>query len=267
MAPRLRLPRERVDLPDFQWSPDWRTTVLVVVLMPILLSLGFWQLSRAAEKAELAAQFAAREAAEPQALSEFLELGAAQAEFAAFRRVTVRGVYLTGEEILLDNRIRNGRFGYEVVSPVRFDGGVVMVNRGWVPGDPGRQQLPDIATPEGTLAMTGYVHAPSKLPYRLGEEVLPERGVAVMQNLDLDLVQVRHAERLFPFEVRLDRSAPGAFDAQWSVINQTPEKHRGYAFQWFAMGAALFMLFLYRTLYRPARASSGVLSGENPPNE
>ena len=47
------------------FRPGWWPSIAVALLLPLLLGLGFWQLSRAEEKRALLADFAAREHAEP----------------------------------------------------------------------------------------------------------------------------------------------------------------------------------------------------------
>ncbi|BBP67889.1 hypothetical protein PHLH5_54300 [Pseudomonas sp. Cab53] len=48
----------------------------------------------------------------------------------------------------------------------------------------------------------------------------------------------------FSYELR-QQGGPGAYRTDWPVVSMGPEKHLGYAVQWFAMAAALFGLFLY----------------------
>ena len=48
----------------------------------------------------------------------------------------------------------------------------------------------------------------------------------------------------FAYELR-QQSGPGAYRTDWPVVAMGPEKHLGYAVQWFAMAAALLGLFLY----------------------
>jgi len=45
--------------------------------------------------------------------------------------------------------------------------------------------------------------------------------------------------------VRLDALQPGVYVRNWPVISTSPEKHRGYAIQWFTMATVLLLLYLY----------------------
>ena len=75
---------------------------------------------------------------------------------------------------MLDNRIQGGRFGYEVVSLLALSSGegVVLVNRGWIPGDPARLEMPDIPEVAGSVSLTGHVYVEPGKPYLLGAQQL-----------------------------------------------------------------------------------------------
>ncbi len=48
----------------------------------------------------------------------------------------------------------------------------------------------------------------------------------------------------FAHELRLE-AGPAAYRTDWPVAAMGPEKHLGYAVQWFAMATALVGLYLY----------------------
>jgi surfeit locus 1 family protein len=51
---------------------------------------------------------------------------------------------------------------------------------------------------------------------------------------------------VFPFPVRIDAGESGALSVDWQVVNMSPQKHQGYAVQWFAMAAVLFGFYIVR---------------------
>lgn len=240
MTPRRAL---RFDL-------EWRTTALTLVLLPLLVGLGFWQLQRAGEKQALAAVFAERRAGPAAPLE---SLWRAPEDQLRYRPVTVRGRYDPERYLLLDNRIRDGRFGYEVVSLLRVDGGerAVLVNRGWVPGDPARRALPRVETPAGEVALAGSVYVPPGEPYLLGEQSLEGGWPLVLQALEMERLEQTLEQRLgldlFPWSLRLAADDTTALAAGWETVNVSPAKHRAYAAQWFAMAGALLLVFLLRS--------------------
>jgi surfeit locus 1 family protein len=117
-------------VPRYRFRPRVAPTLLALGGAVLTAWLGDWQLNRAAYKAELqqridlaAHQPPVRLAAEPVASADLV-----------FYRVQAAGEFLTEATILLDNRVRQGQVGYEVVTPLRLSGGAgaVLVNRGWV---------------------------------------------------------------------------------------------------------------------------------------
>src|SRR6185312_11348887 len=79
------------------------------------------------------------------------------AEVRRFQRVSVAGRYDAMYQFLLDNRINEGRAGYEVLTPLDLDDGrTVLVNRGWVPFSGYREKLPDVSlSPEPRTPVAG----------------------------------------------------------------------------------------------------------------
>ena len=227
---------------------DWRTTLATALLLPTLLSLGFWQLDRAEEKAALIDRLEARRtipAITPQSALRLPE------EELADRQVVMDARFTPNRFVLLDNRLRGGKFGYEVVAFAQVDQLAVALNLGWVRGDPSRQTRPDVVLPNGVQTVSGRLYQPSGDAFMLGENRLPAEFPGVVQQLTLsawqDELQSRLEHPVFPLEIRVDEFESVAFDATWAIVNQTPAKHQGYAVQWFTMAAALGLAFIFRS--------------------
>lgn len=235
----------------FRFEPEWRTTLLTLLLLPVLIGLGFWQLQRAEEKAALAASWESRRQQPPAPLDRVRDLSAGEL---AYLPVLVRGEFLSPEYFLLDNRIQQGRFGHEVVGVMRLaeDGMLVLVNRGWLAADPGRAVLPTVPRVTGTVSVRGHVYVPPGEPYLLAPQVLESGWPKRIQALQPELLAsaldaVGRGQTLFPYSVRLDADQPGALLVDWQVVNVSAAKHRGYALQWFAMALALAIIFTVRS--------------------
>jgi surfeit locus 1 family protein len=224
---------------------DWKLSLLTALLLPLLLSLGFWQLEREQEKRQLQQLYEARQQLQP------VMLGTVDTtEDQQYLQVEVQGSFDNTRMFLLDNRIYQGRAGYEVVVPLQSeDGTVVFINRGWLPPGATRAQLPEVPAVEGTVTIRGAVYVPVGKAFVLGSDLVAEGWPRVIQTLD---PQALHAQAgystntpLFPYTLRVDEGAPGALVRYWPVITTTPEKHRGYAVQWFAMATMLLGLYLW----------------------
>ena len=231
MAERLR----------FQFTPNWRVIALGVLLTPVLVSLGFWQLHRADEKRQLLAAFQQKRERGPVPIEQLDPGGNLY-----YQPVRLRGEYLRGKNLLLDNRIRRGRFGYEVVTPFLLadSSRIVLVNRGWVPGDSSRRTLPAIDQSAGRVELTGDIYVPQGKPVTLAEE-RASGWPRVVQNVDIEGLRKAFRRPLFPYTVRLNGDAPGAYQPNWTIVNLTPARHTAYAVQWFAMSAALVLAVVF----------------------
>jgi cytochrome oxidase assembly protein ShyY1 len=223
---------------------DWKLTLLTAVLLPLLLSLGFWQLRREQEKLDLQQQYAARQSELPVALEQL-----DPADDHQYRQVEFSGHYDNGNSFLLDNRVHEGQVGYDLITPVITEANlVVMVNRGWLPQGPSRAQLPVPEAITGNVTLRGSVYVPVGTPFVLDDAIASGGGPRVIQLLNpAQMAEAAgySASMLFPYSVRLAEGAPGVLVRDWPVISTTPEKHRGYAVQWFAMAAMLLGLYLY----------------------
>lgn len=113
-----------------RFRPGIVPTLVVALLLPLLVSLGFWQLSRGAEKSALLQTYAERRVAEPMASTELQ-----YTTDPAFRRVRLHGQFDAEHSLLLDNSQRNGRVGVELLQPFhdQASGLWLLVNRGWLP--------------------------------------------------------------------------------------------------------------------------------------
>ena len=148
---------------------EWRLTVFTFLLCPGLVALGFWQLDRADEKRALAERHLQRESMVALNADELFQRfnpgwSSESAAALADRRVAVSATFDPNAYLLLDNRLRKGRFGYEVIALLQTAQGRVPVNMGWLPGDPARRTLPEVALPNGAHQLTGRVYAPSRRP-------------------------------------------------------------------------------------------------------
>lgn len=229
-------------------------TVLVATLLGVALTanLGAWQLRRAAQKIALQDALESRAQLSPLGAAE-LPRDAQQVAAQHYRPVHLRGRWLPERSVFLDNRQMNARVGFYLVTPLQLEGRpeVVLVQRGWVPRDlRDRTLLPRIATPAGPVDVAGHIAPP---PARL-YEFAPSTTGLIRQNLDLGEFTLETGLPLAPLSV-LQADSPGtAGDGllrQWPRPAVDVQKHYGYAFQWFALGALMAGLYVWFQLVRP----------------
>lgn len=221
-----------------------------LALFSLLLSLGAWQLQRAEEKRERAAIFQQRFEAAP------IELAARRSEALEsliWRQVRLAGRF-SGPSFILENRTRNGRVGFEVLSIFSAETGFkVLVNRGWVIANADRRKLPRIDLPNEVVALGGYIGPPPVTGIKLNDathqiETIDDQLVRI-QIVDLPAIARAYNIDLEPYVLYLDESSPGGYERQWLRPGDGSERHTAYAVQWFSM-AFVLVVIVSVTTYR-----------------
>lgn len=223
-----------------RFTPDIKATALGLLLLPGLIALGFWQLDRAEEKRQLNLLFEKKQHSPALPLQSLVVN-----DDLRYQPVIVSGHFVPEKNYLLDNKMYKGRVGYELISvfqPQQSDSWL-LINRGWIAGDPSRQKLPKIAPLTSTLQLKGEVYVP------LGEMmVLAETEESgwprVIQQVDMARISEQLQHAVFPYTIRLDEGQPGVKQRNWPVVNIQPEKHTGYAVQWFAMAITVVLIII-----------------------
>ena len=233
--------------PGVQFDFEWRITLFTLVMVPLMVSLGYWQLQRAEEKAFLASSFEKRQQQRPAPLSQLWDKSA---DTLAYAPVQVQGTFSVDAYFLLDNQVQNKQVGYEVLGILTLDdgSGSVLINRGWIAGDPARRSLPAVPPVEGAVSIVGHIYVAPGEPYLLAEQQLDGAWPLIIQAVEMEkllpAVEVQIGGSVFRYPVRIDKGEPGALSVSWQVVNMSPQKHQGYALQWFAMAAVLLVFFL-----------------------
>lgn len=234
---------------NYQFRPRLITTVLVLLLLPVLIGLGFWQLARADQKRAIIAAQNAKHAMPPKRIND----KDAESEDLEFRRLQVTGTFLTKYQIYIDNKTHESEVGYDVVTPLQIENSkhVVLINRGWVALGVSRQTLPRIETPRAMVTLTGMAkyHLRDVVSFGFGNRS-NQGWPAVMRWIDIKSLKSETKLELLPYMLLLDPGAPDGFVREWKFINMPPEKHISYAVQWFAMATALAVIYLIVNLKR-----------------
>ena len=122
----------RVHCFGLAFTPKLIPTLFVLISLPILLSLGIWQLHRADYKRRLLAQYRTQ----PKTPLQLKDIPPQPLANLEYRQIKVTDRYDNAHQILIDNKISHHRVGYEVLTPFIPDHGnrVLVVNRGWIAG-------------------------------------------------------------------------------------------------------------------------------------
>lgn len=229
---------------------NWKLTLFTLLMLPLLVYLGFWQLAREQEKRATQDSYDLRATEAPRALA---DINWQSADELAWLRVEAAGQYDNTRQFLLDNRINQSRVGYELITPFRTDSGLLLVNRGWVAQGADRQTLPDVTVMDDETVIRGTVYVPGGDILVLGDEEPVGRNPwpRVVQSLDITRMSALLGEPVLPYSLRLETGSPGLQQVNWQPVTLSPETHRAYAVQWFFMAVVLVILYLIFSFRRP----------------
>ena len=229
--------------------------LLATVVVVAFVWLGLWQLERAAFKERLFSGYEQAAGASARVVQTVAEvdrmLAGAQVPFL---RVRARGTYLNGRQFLLDNRVHEGRAGYEVLTPlVLSDGGVLIVDRGWLPVGRSRQNLPMVEVASGLVEVSGLLSDFPRPGLDIGLAVQGDDWPKIANYPTSKELQQALGRPVAVGMLRLDAGLPGGYVRDWEPRVMGPMRHYGYAVQWFALALtviAIWAVLGYRAMVR-----------------
>ena len=122
---------------------------------------------------------------------------------------------------------------------------LVLVNRGWVPASLDRRILPSINSIKGDLQLRGTLYRNLQGGYRLDDGISKiKEWPSRVGWISTDRAEEVFGDKFFAYQLRLDTDSPGALDTGWVTVAVQPEKHTGYAVQWFVMAIVLLIMTL-----------------------
>ncbi|MCW5692786.1 MAG: SURF1 family protein [Pseudolabrys sp.] len=222
-------------------------TIATVAGVALLLGLGTWQLQRKAWKENLIATVTGRITQVPQPLlprERWLALNPAEGEythvkFTATFLADEAYVYTAGSSLRPDVNSQ----GFWVFAPARLaDGGVVLVNRGFVPTDRKDQATRAPGMTSGPVEIVGYLRWPE-------EHGLFAPADDTKANLyftrDPDAMAAAHRWQLdAPFYIDQEAPVPpGGLPKPGKIEVQLPNNHWQYALTWYGLALALIAVY------------------------
>lgn len=226
---------------------------LLIIGLALLGALGFsglgvWQIERLAWKRDLIARVEARIHAQPASLPAPAAWPHLDSRDYEYRRVHLSGVFLHDRETLVQALTERGG-GFWVLTPLRTAGGIVLVNRGFVPAERRKPATRRAGQPEEPVTIIGLMRASEP-----GGGFLRANDPAADRWYSRDVDAIAKARRLgpvAPFFVDAD-AAPnaGGYPLGGLTVVRFRNAHLPYALTWFALaalsGAWAFLLMRWR---------------------
>ena len=233
----------------YQFKPKLVPTIGTILLLPVFISLGFWQLNRAEEKRQIL-DLQQKRLAMPVLPVKQLPDKLSDIEY---RKLSIIGRFLNEYHIYIDNKIHSGQVGYQVITPLSLSGSdtVILVNRGWIKSTGDRRQLPKVAPVEGEVKILGTIKVRTKdiagfsKHNRLGNEWPALVLWPDPEQLDQDI-----PGEVARFVLLQDKEPQDQFTREWVFINSSPEKSISYAMQWFSFAVLLMIIYLFVNIKR-----------------
>ena len=254
-------PSFELNLFSYTFAPRLITTLLAFVCIPILISLGLWQLDRADEK-RIIDQGVNDAIAKPALVLNQADIESINKEI--YRTALIQGQYDDTKQFLLDNRTYKGQPGYHVISPMTFKNNLVdnttygvLINRGWIKYNGTRDQIRNISVNKELTQIEGTIKSipqsivlkdaahdeiSSTVVFKVKDKQL--NGVRLIQSIELDRLEKALNYKLLPVIIELKPTVENGFIREWQPYYGSIDKHNAYALQWFAMASILLFLFI-----------------------
>jgi surfeit locus 1 family protein len=237
------------------FEPRAFTTVLALVLVGALVALGRWQLHRADEKRALYALFDSGKDATR-------AIDAATPRLPRYQHADAVGSYDSEHQILIDNMSNaEGRAGYYVITPFALrGGGWLLVNRGWVPVGASRAVKPVVAVSGQQREIKGRADELPRAGMQMGERLPLAPPYPVVANFPTH-AEIAALLGASPWTAAanlllLDPGEPDGYLREWQPPGFPPVRHIAYAVQWFALAAALAVIYFVTNFRRTGSAGA-----------
>ena len=228
-------------------------TVFWLGIIAILCALGLWQIQRLHWKEALIAELNATMTNPPSALP----AKATSLKELEFHHVKFTGVYLNKDELYRHAIAKDGKPGFHVVTPFKLTGGgILLVDRGFVPEDRRDPASRAAGQIEGETSVTGLLRLPEA-----GSWFTPANNPAKNLWFAMDLPAMAKADHLsgvMPFYIDADATpAPtGGLPLGGQTDAHLPNDHLQYALTWFGLAvvAAVYYVLIVLGLLKERRA-------------
>lgn len=223
--------------PVFLWA-------IALLATALFARLGFWQLERADEKRDMLGKASsALSSRAPKPLSVIAD----ESRRTDYDWVEVEGRFADAPAVLLDNQQQGGKVGVRAYRVFLLkDGLPLLVDLGWTALPPDRA-MPRVARDVERGRLSGLLLPPPGQGLDMGAPVRQADDTLLATAIDLPTLRVAlDLPALAPRVLRPDNDPSLGFARDFDILPNTlpPERHIGYAVQWFGLAVTALITAL-----------------------
>lgn len=211
-----------------------------VILIAAFTALAFWQLDRAGQK---------------QAIEDLFHDGAVHAPLVEdmplilYKPIEASGSFRDDQQVLIENRVQDGRPGYHVVVPFEYsrNAALLLVNLGWLAKPAATDGVPAIGVSADPVTIRGRMGRLPRVGIRSGPVFAADDGWPKRARYPtVDDIAAELETDVLPFVMLLDPEPSSAYVRDWRPRESGPMTHYGYALQWFALALGVLAIAAWR---------------------
>ncbi len=224
-----------------EFRPSVWPTLVTLIVLALLISLGFWQLDRAKQKQDILDKYQSGQGV----TAIRIDAGSISAQGIDYQSAEAKGYFDNQQQFLLDNRTHEGVVGYHVITPFLVSRHTaILVNRGWIPRGVSREKLPDVRVDISARKIRGKLKPVPDKVFMLGQEEPRQAWPYRVHHVNIKRFSDELGYRLSPYLLQLNPDDPSGYVRNWRPFKFGPERNVGYAVTWFSLAATLLLIYL-----------------------
>ncbi|HSW68785.1 MAG TPA: SURF1 family protein [Gammaproteobacteria bacterium] len=218
-------------------------TLATLVLLIVLLLLGVWQWKSAETMDKTIELINQRIAMDPISTDDLDKNGDLR-----YYHIQLQGSFDDQHQILIINRMYKNQQGFQVLTPFKLTDSSkeILVNRGWIAGDPS-EKIPDFEDTPNGVTITGVL---LQIP-QSGAGFSKISWPLISKSIDIQKISQALGSPLYPYMVLLSPNSQYGYVRDWPWLTSIePSRQKAYAKQWFALALTVFLVFIYLNVHR-----------------
>lgn len=227
----------------------WKTTLLVIAAVAVMIRLGIWQLDRLDQRRAFNVRVQTQLDQPVLDLNNYVQSKMVGQELGImeYRDVEVTGEYDPSGQVVLRNQVWDNLHGVHLLTPLKVAGSdqTVLVDRGWVPFEDFTNGKLDKYDEPGQVKIHGVIRTSQTKPEVGGQiDQIPGPGNEKLLGWNVVNVQGIESQLSYPLLPVYIHASPEPSRTTLPYRSEielelTEGPHMGYAIQWFIFAAIL----------------------------